>query len=219
MKTALYLFKHTAKAELESIQPLAQYYAKQLGGTGLSTYADGWESHPAGWDELVADALNGNVEMVVALNLTKWHGKEDVFVKDIKQLMDNGVVFAVAQAPFLGVIKNQGNLTAARIVLRAEVYYKNIHSLSTQQGMKNKKPGRAPFGLQYKGGNLVINPETYPTVCAIMSLLEEGLSYPEIMKKTGLTYAKVYNTSVYWGGKDWRNPTSLADSRGWTFEQ
>ena len=206
MNAAIYLHKNTNKAVMETMTPVAEVYAKQQGFTVSAIYADGWDSHPNGWDELVNDALNGNVQAVVALNLSKWHNKEEDFVASVKPLIDAGIVFSVAQAPFLGIIKNMNNLMAARIVIRSQSYFKAVNSLNIRHGMKNKRAGGSPFGMKYVDGNLVVDESEHGTVVYVMNLNAQGLPIVDISKTTGLKYDKVRSIISYWGERNWQNP-------------
>jgi DNA invertase Pin-like site-specific DNA recombinase len=207
MKAAIYLHRNTAKADMELMSPAAEVYAKSNGYTVTAVYADGWLDHPNGWDELTADALAGKVEVIVALNLSAWHGDETGFVGAVRPLIETDVGFAVAQAPFLGLIKTNNALMAARVVLRAEQYYKDVKSLNIRQGMKNKRAGVAPFGTSWVDGGLVINAQEWPVVVRVMQLCEDGLSVRDVAKMSNLKYQKVRTIVSYWGERDWQTPT------------
>ena len=206
MKAAIYLHRNTDKADMALMLPVAEVYAKSVGYTVTEVYADGWLDHPNGWDELVADAEAGKMDAVVALNLSAWHGDEAALVAAVKPLMEAEVGLAVAQAPFLPTITNQNALMSARVVLRAEQYYKDVKSLNIRQGMRNKRAGGAPFGTTWSEGGLAINTSEWPIVQQVMSFHEDGLSTGDVAKMANLSYQKVRSIVSYWGEKDWRTP-------------
>ena len=211
MVAVMYAFKDTEKMTLDILEPLLNLAAvnHQLKVEGV--YADGFEVPRGGWAELVRDREAMGISHIIIANLTKWDSEPSALLRDLGPLIDAGVTFVVAQAPFIdgGLVHDAGTLAQAMIVIEAGQYYRDVKGLRIRAGQKvtDKNVGNTPYGMKNVNGTLVIDNEEMENVRHIMRAHLAGISAGDISRALGplFNYDKVYHVIQYWSDKaGWR---------------
>ena len=78
-----------------------------------------------------------------------------------------------------------------RIIADSSTYYSRLRSQSIRSGMRVKKGGRPPYGMEYnEEGHLVKNAD-WEKVVIVFNLKSTGMAVSDIAKMTSLTPRKV----------------------------
>ena len=211
MVAVMYAYKDTEKMTLDILEPLLNLSAvnQQLKVEGV--YADGFEVPRGGWTELVNDVEREGITHVIIANFTKWDSEPSLLLRDVGGLVNAGVTFVVAQAPFIngGVIHDAGTVAQAMIVVESGQYYRDVKGLRIRAGQRvtDKNVGNTPYGMKNVNGTLVIAQDEMENVRHIMRAHLAGISAGDISRAMGtlFNYDKVYHVIQYWSDKaGWR---------------
>lgn len=211
MVTVMYAYKDTEKMTLDILEPLLNLSAVNHKLKVEGVYADGFEVPRGGWTELVNDIEREGITHVIIANFTKWDSEPSLLLRDVGGLVNAGVTFVVAQAPFIngGIIHDAGTVAQAMIVVESGQYYRDVKGLRIRAGQRvtDKNVGNTPYGMKNVNGTLVIAQDEMENVRHIMRAHLAGISAGDISRAMGplFNYDKVYHVIQYWSDKaGWR---------------
>ena len=183
---AIFLWKENESSDtVEMMLPLCMERARELGWQDPKLFTEGF-GPGQNWEHLLSLAAQGTLTGVILHNLGKWHDGAHKIPTEFEVFTKNNVQLSLVLMDY-----RTTSVDVLRIIADSSTYYSRLRSQSIRSGMRVKKGGRPPYGMEYnEEGHLTKNAD-WEKVVIVFNLKSTGMAVSDIAKMTSLTPRKV----------------------------
>jgi len=183
---AIFLWKSPESTDtIEMMLPLCIERARELGWEDPKLFTEGFGPGKS-WDNLLELAGQGVLTGVIFHNLGKWHERSHKIPGEFRVFLEKEIPLSLALMDY-----KTASVDVLRIIADASTYYSRLRSQSIRSGMRAKKGGRPPYGMEYNEEGQLVKNADWEKVVIVFNLKSSGMAVSDIAKMTSLTPRKV----------------------------